>query len=133
MARAKRGSLFIEVENGVLLRRAIKKASIDLKELTAINRRAATIVANRAKQTAPVGDSKGGHISVTIRPGATQRAGVVRVGTRSKPYAGVVHYGDRKRNIVKVKPWVIIAAQETEPQWLAQYYSEITEIIERIG
>lgn len=130
---SKRGSLFIEVENGVLLRRAIRKAGIDLKELTAINKRAAAIVAARAKQTAPVGEDKGGHIRVTIRPGATQRAGIVRVGNKSKPYAGVVHYGDRKRNIKNVKPWVIIAAQETEPQWLAQYYSEITEIIERIG
>lgn len=133
MARAKRGSLFIEVENGVLLRRAIKKAGIDLKELTAINRRAAQIVADRAKQTAPVGDPKGGHIRVTIRPGATQRAGIVRVGNKSKPYAGVVHYGWRAHNVRNVKPWVIIAAQQTEPQWLNQYYQEITEIIERIG
>lgn len=130
---AKKGSLFIEIEGGVKLRKALKQANIDLKELTAINRRAAATVAARAKQTAPVGSDKGGHISATVRPGATQRAGIVRVGNKSKPYAGVIHYGDRKRGIVNVKPWVILAAQQTEPQWLTLYHQELKKIIERIG
>ena len=130
---AKKGSLFIEIEGGVKLRKALKQANIDLKELTAINRRAAAIVADRAKATAPRGSDKGGHISITVRPGATQRAGIVRVGNKSKPYAGVVHYGWRARNVRKVTPWVIIAAQDTEPQWLTQYHEELKRIIERIG
>ncbi|MBM7052218.1 hypothetical protein [Rothia sp. ZJ1223] len=130
---AKGDAFKVEIEGGRVLRKALKQAQIDLKELSAINRRAAQIVAARAKQLAPVGDNKNGHIAATIRAGATQRAGIVRVGRANRAYAGVVHYGDRKRNIRKVRPFVIIAAQETEPQWLEQYYREITEIIERIG
>lgn len=125
--------MFIEIEGGRELRLALKRAQIDLKELSAINRRAAQIVAERAKQNAPVGDPRRGHIRTTIRAGATQRAGVVRVGNKSKPYAGVIHYGWPKRNVKKVKPWVIIAAQDTEPVWLAAYHQELKKIIERIG
>lgn len=130
---AKRGSFFVEVENGPALRRALKKAEIDLKELSAINKRVATIVANRAKEIAPVGHERNGHIRTTVRPGATQRAGIVRVGNKSKPYAGVINMGWRAHNVTKVRPWVFQAAKETEPIWLEQYYREITDIIERIG
>lgn len=130
---AKKGSLFIEIDGGVTLRRALRKAGADLKELSTANRKAAATVATRAKALAPVGDDKGGHISATIRAGGTTTAGVVRVGNRSKPYAGVVHYGWRARGITNVKPWVINAARETEPIWLQTYYSELKEIIEKIG
>lgn len=136
---AKKGSMFVEIEGGAKLRRAIRRAAdVDLKELSAANRRAAQTVAARARQTAPIGDSTGGHINTTVRPGGTSTAGVVRVGNKSKPYAGVVHYGTPASRVelptgFKPNPWVIKAAQDTESQWLNAYYKELKEIIERIG
>lgn len=131
MASSK-GAISVEIENGVQLRRALRRAAVDLKDLTAANRRAAQIVTRRARQTAPIGKDENGHIRETIRAGATQRLGLIRAGNAALPYAGVVHYGDRKRNIVNVTPWIINAAEQTEHQWIDIYYNELKTIIERI-
>ncbi|MBF0808511.1 hypothetical protein E4U03_07800 [Rothia nasimurium] len=126
------------IENGTLLRRALRRAEVDLKDLSASNRKAARVVAERARSTSPIGDAKKGHIKNTIRPGGTTRMGVIRVGNTSMPYAGVLHYGTPAGNTTvrghrAPNPWVIKAAHDTEPSWLNIYYKELKEIIERIG
>ena len=121
----------VEIQGAAKLRRALKRAGVDMKELSAVNRRAAASVAAAAKPRTPVGPGKNGHLSATVRPGATQRAGIVRVGGKAKPYAGVVHYGWPARNI-KANPWLIETAHDTENEWVELYMSELNRIIGRI-
>jgi hypothetical protein len=122
----------VRVEGAARLRSTLKKAGADMKELTALNRAAAEIVAARAKALAPVGDPKNGHISSTIRAGATQRQGIVRVGDKKRPYAHVIHWGWASRGI-EPNPWVSLAAQQTEPVWVDLYWTGLLKVINNVS
>lgn len=121
----------LRIDGGRKLRSTLKRAGADMKELSKLNKRAAGIVAARAKATAPVGPAKGGHIRPTVRAGATQRAGVVRVGTKAKPYGGPTHWGWPARNI-KANPWVTEAAAATEPAFVEVYFDGLKTLLGKI-
>lgn len=121
----------VKVEGAKRLRSTLKAAGADMKDLTALNRKAAQTVVPVAKALAPVGSPVKGHIKNTVRAGATQRAGIIRVGDRKRPYAGVRHWGWPKRNI-KALPWVSIAAKQTEPQWTADYWNGLMKVINQV-
>lgn len=128
----------VEITNGKMLRAALKKATGSLDELKEAHKDAAKIVALRAQATAPVGDPKNGHVKATVRPGASNRAGIVRAGNNRKiRYGGVVHYGTPASNTTvrgrrKPNPWIQKAARDTEGIWLKPYYDRLTEILESI-
>ena len=111
------------------LRKSMKKAELSLKDMTAIHKHIATIVAEEAKKRAPV---RTGTLRKTIRPTATQSAAIVRVGNNKRvPYAMPIHWGWPSRN-VKKNPFVSHAAQATEPRWTAYYLKQVDEILSRI-
>ncbi|RGU31637.1 HK97 gp10 family phage protein [Bifidobacterium pseudocatenulatum] len=122
------GNGYIQLKGASELARGLKQAGADLKDLKAVNREAAQIVVPEAKSLAP---NKSGRLAASIRAGATQKAGVVRVGTKKVPYAGPINYGWPKHNI-KATYFANKAAKNTEPQWTQLYADAVQKIINRI-
>ena len=105
--------------------------SIQLKgasELARGLKEAAQIVVPEAKSLAP---HKSGKLAASVRAGATQKAGVVRAGSKRVPYAGVINYGWPGHNI-KPTHFANQAAKNTEPQWTQLYADAVQKIINRI-
>lgn len=119
----------IKVEGGRKLRREIKRAGLDIKELKQANRRAAQIPLPLAKT---VGPKKTGKLLGNARAGATQRMGYIRAGGKRIPYAGPIHFGWPSRNI-KGQPWITKAVEQTEPIWFEVYTSHVNKIIDKIN
>lgn len=135
---------YVRVEGGARLRRTLKKAGVDMKVLRAINKRAATTVSTASTASAPVGGpyrntgrgrpKSGGRLKATVRPGATTKAGIIRAGTGAAgrvPYANPIHWGWAARNI-KPQPWMTLAAQATEPVWVADYNRHMRQVIKQV-
>lgn len=78
------------------LARTLKAAGADMQDLKDANRKAADVVKPEVAARTPV---RSGKLKSTVRAGATQRAGVVRVGTAKVPYAGPINYGWPAHNI----------------------------------
>lgn len=122
------GNGYIQLKGAKELARGLKQAGADLKDLKAVNRQAAQIVVPEAKSLAP---SRSGRLAASVRAGATQKAGVVRVGSKRVPYAGPINYGWPKHNI-KPTWFANRAAKNTEPQWTQLYADAVQKIINRI-
>lgn len=122
------GNAAIQLKGASELARGLKRAGDDLKDLKDVNRQAAGIVSAAGRSDAP---KRSGRLARSIRAGATQKAGVVRAGSKSVPYAGVIHYGWPKRHI-KAQPWLAAAAKRTEPEWTGLYEQAVQKIIDRI-
>lgn len=135
------GTFGVQVHGGDELRRSMRKAGLDVKELTAINKRAASTVAATAKARAPIGKpstrrGRGrrkapGSLQRSIRPGATTKAGVIRAGSSRVPYANVQHWGWPSRNI-RPKHFISDAAIATEPVWVADYERHMRDVIRKV-
>lgn len=121
----------VRVEGARELRRTLKAAGVNMKDLQKLNKEAANTVLPAAKALTPVGDPANGHIKSTLRTGATQRAGIIRAGNKGKPYGGVQHYGWPARNI-EAQPWLAEAAKATEPQWVQTYFDGLMKIVNSI-
>lgn len=121
----------VRVEGAQKLRRTLKKAGVDMKDLTRLNKEAANTVVPVAKALAPVGDPRNGHIKTTVRAGATQRAGIIRAGDKKRPYGGPIHWGWPARGI-KAEPWIAIAAKQTENQWTDVYWDGLMKVIDQV-
>lgn len=118
----------IRVEGAANLRRTLKKAGYDVKKFSQVNRAAAQVVASASKSTAP---KRTGRLAASIRAGATQKAGVIRAGRKTVPYANPIHWGWFKRGI-RPNPWLSRTAQATEPQWRSQYERHMDDIVKSI-
>ena len=107
----------------------LRKAGADLKQLKEVNRKAADVA--RPAATARVPKGKTGRLAASIRVGATQKAGVLRAGRKSVPYAGVVNYGWPERHI---KPSLFMndAVAETEAQWTRLYEDYIQKTLDQV-
>ena len=135
------GKFGVQVVGGKRLRASMKRAGIDVKQLTAINKSAANTVAIAAKARAPLGkpgrkSGRGrpkapGALKASIRPGATTRAGVIRAGGARVPYANPQHWGWPKRNI-RPKYFISDAAIATEPVWVREYEKKMNDVIKKV-
>ena len=131
----------VTVQGGARLRSSMKKAGMDVKQLTAINKQAASTVSAAARATAPVGKpsrkrgrgrpKSGGALKASIRPGATTKAGVIRAGGARVPYATVQHWGWPARNI-RPKYFSSDAAIRTETVWVKQYEKHMNDVIRKV-
>ncbi|MCM3577449.1 hypothetical protein M3686_04780 [Micrococcus luteus] len=119
------------IQGGKELRRSLRRAGADLKDLSKINRAAVAIVLPVARTTAPMGPAAGGHIRDTLRTGATQTRGEIRAGNKSKPYGPILQWGWRARGI-EPHTWVVEAAKTTEAQWLALYERELVNLLNSV-
>lgn len=107
------------------LRKTLKAAGVDIRELKPVNREAAEIAMDRAIQEAP---EDSGKLKATLRVGATNQAGIIRAGNNRKagvPYAGPIHWGWPGRGI-EANPFMAKAARVTENRW-QQLYERFTE------
>lgn len=111
------------------LRAGLKRAGHDLSDFKETNLKVAGIVAGAARQVAPVGKTH--RLQGSIRPGATLRAAIVRVGKASIPYPAVDHYGNRAHNI-KPNPWLVNVAHAEEPNFLPVYEDFISSLVDKI-
>lgn len=124
------GNGYLQLKGAGQLAKGLRQAGIEMKDLRAVNKQAAQIVAPETKSLAPKG--KTGRLAKSVRAGATQKAGVVRVGNKGKvKYAGVINYGWPKHNI-KATYFANKAAKNTEPQWTQVYTDAVQKIINRI-
>src|SRR5699024_2877613 len=131
----------VTVQGGARLRSSMKKAGMDVKQLTAINKQAASTVSAAARATAPVGKpsrkrgrgrpKSGGALKASIRPGATTKAGVIRAGGARVPYANVQHWGWPARNI-RPKYFISDAAIRTAEVWVKQYEKHMNDVIRKV-
>lgn len=124
------GKDVVRITGAKQLRLTLKKAGADLQDLKQVHQKVAAVVVPIAAATAPFGPAPT-HIRDTVRAGATQRAAIVRVGKKSLPYAGAIHYGWYKRGI-KANPWVYQAAKSTEQKWTGIYTTGVTKIIDQV-
>lgn len=107
----------------------MRKAGADMKELKDVNRQAADIALPAVRQLAPRGES--GRLAGSIRVGATQKAGVIRAGRKSAPYAGVINYGWPKRRI-KPRLFVNNGVASTEGAWQRLYKQFIDRTMSQV-
>lgn len=132
----------VQVRGAKQLRRTLKKAGVDVKQLKAINLEAAQIAAAAAVARAPIGGpyqrrGRGrprapGRLKASVRPFATQRAGVIRAGSAARvPYAGPIHWGWPRRGI-RAQPFAADAAKATEPVWTKAYERKVKETINSV-
>lgn len=136
-----RGNSFgLKVRGGNELRRTMRKAGVDIKRLTKINKAAATTVATAAVPRAPKGTKtrksrryyRPGKLAKSIRPGATTKLGMVRAGNnRSVPYANPIHWGWPNRNI-KPNMFLYVAAKATEETWVKEYDVHLKKVINEV-
>lgn len=107
----------------------MRKAGADMKELKDVNRQAANIALPAVRTLTPRG--KSGKLAGSIRVGATQKAGVIRAGRKSAPYAGVINYGWSKRGI-KPRLFVNQGVAGTENAWQRVYKQFIDKTMSQI-
>ena len=121
----------IHVVGGARLRRTLRKAGADMKDLTDLHRRVGNIIVPRAVALAPVGPDAGGHIRNNIRATAAQSHATIRAGSKARPYGPPIHWGWFRRGITP-HPWITKAAQDTEPQWSAEFMDGVIKIIDQV-
>lgn len=107
----------------------MRKAGADMQELKEVNRRAADIAKPEAVARAPHG--KTGRLADSIRAGATQKAGIIRAGRKTVPYAGPINYGWPARNI-RPRTFVNDAVASTESQWAKEYETFVKKTMNQI-
>lgn len=121
-----------------MLRATLRRAGGDLQDLRAANRRAVETVRPVAAALAP---RRTGRLAATIRVGATVRAGILRAGRKTVPYAGAVHWGWATRpnpakgvrgGPIRPHPFMTRAAQATEPVWVPIYQAEIVSALRAV-
>lgn len=106
----------------------MKQANVDMALLKGLNKDAAGVVKGAALPLTP---RRSGKLANSLRTGATQRAGIVRAGKKTVPYANPIHWGWKSRNI-KAQPWIANAAKASESQWLDVYLEGINDILDKI-
>lgn len=129
----------LEVEGARELRRTLRRAGSDLKDLKKANAKAANIAAIASASLAP---KRSGRLAQTIRSSGTNTAGIIRAGTARVPYANAVHWGRKMwpnrtspravRSMVTPNPFISDGARNSEGRWRPVYESELEEIIFRI-
>lgn len=118
----------VEVEGAKELRRALKRMGHDVKDLTAINRKAAQPVLEKAKDIVPV---RSGRLKRSIRLSATQKRAAILAGKSTVPYAGPIHFGWRRRNI-EPQPFLYDALDERRQEVIDVYESHVEALVRRV-
>jgi len=118
----------VQVQGAAQLRATMRRAGLDLADLTATNRATAAQVAPEATRRAP---RRTGRLATSVRPGATRTAALIRAGNNAVPYAAPVEFGWPARNI-EAQPFIVEAAQATEPQWTVFYQDRVDAILANI-
>nr|DAG70505.1 MAG TPA: putative tail component [Caudoviricetes sp.] len=106
----------------------MRKAGADMKELKGVNRQAADIALPAVQRLAP---RRTGRLAASIRAGATQKAGVIRAGRKTVPYAGPVNYGWPKHGI-RPRLFVNQGVAGSESAWSRVYADFIDKTLNQV-
>ena len=116
----------IKLEGEKELRKALRDFEDGTKDLKVVHAEAAKLVQLAAR--APVGPT--GALAASIRSSGTARAGVVRAGKKSVPYAGPIHWGWPKRNI-KANPFLSKALESETAEVVDVYEDGISQLLKK--
>jgi hypothetical protein len=121
------GDVRIRIEGLRDTLRALSKAGADAEDMKDLMHAMGSIVVSAARPRTPV---RSGWLASTVRAGRGKTKAVVRMGTRARPYAGVVHYGWPARNI-RAQPSLVDAYQATRGQVLRRFDDGLTELLQK--
>jgi len=107
------------------LKASMRRAGVDMADLKAATAKAAATVADAARPRAPV---RTGRLAGSIKGNRAVNRAVV--GSRLV-YGGPIHWGWPARHI-QADPFIVDAAQATEPQWVGGYLQEVQHILDRV-
>lgn len=110
------------------LRKTLRQAGLSLADLKTANAKAAAIVADAGRASAP---RKTGRLAASVRGNRAVGRAVVSAGNARVPYALPVHWGWPKHGIA-AQPWLSEAAVSTESQWLPAYEEDIRQIVSQV-
>jgi HK97 gp10 family phage protein len=117
----------IEVKGMKELNKSLTKIGFDFQELKDANFAIGKIVADRAANLAP---KKTGKLANSIKAQPDKLKVKVSAGGANVPYAGVIEYGWKKRNI-RPQPYIRKAADQLKEQIIEKYKSNINQIIKK--
>jgi len=120
---------FAEVEGLRELRKALKAAGDDLRDLREANRSVGEIVQHEAWRLVPV---RTGQLQRTIRAAGAVGFAAVRSGTVRVPYAGPIHFGWAKRGI-EPNPFLYDAADNRKAEVVETYWKSLGQIFDDEG
>ncbi|RYQ66078.1 hypothetical protein PG2072B_1516 [Bifidobacterium pseudolongum subsp. globosum] len=106
----------------------MRKAGADLEELRMVNAQAAKTALPAVRARVP---RRSGRLAGTLRTGATKRAGIVRAGRKSVPYAGVVNYGWPAHHITG-RLFANNGVAASEPQWTRLYEQFVSKTMKQV-
>lgn len=106
----------------------MRKAGADMDELKDVNAQAARVALPAVRALVP---RHTGTLAGSIRAGATKRAGVVRAGRKSVPYAGVINYGWPARHITG-RLFANTGVARTEPTWAKLYEQFVKKTMSQV-
>lgn len=106
----------------------MRKAGADMDELREVNAQAARVALPAVRSLVP---RRSGTLAGSVRTGATKRAGVIRAGRKSVPYAGVINYGWPKRHITG-RMFANNGVAQTEPAWTKLYEDFIKKTMSQV-
>ena len=123
------GKPAVKVTGAREFRDAMRRMGGDLKDLTAIHKRAAEDVAAGGRTRAPYDT---GMLAGTITARATTTKGYVLAGGRTVPYAGVIHYGWPARNI-EAQPFLTDSLDDRKDAIVGMYEAHIEALVEKVA
>lgn len=111
------------------LRRQLRQLVGDASDLKEANAAAASIVAAASASRAP---RRTGRLAASVRGNRAVGRATVSAGGAAVPYAGPIHWGWPAHHI-EAQPFVVEAAQVTEPVWLAAYERDLAKAVDKVG
>ena len=118
----------VEVKGAKEVARTLKKAGVALDDLKEANAKVSRIVAAEARVIVP---HDRGRLRGSIRPTRAARKVTVVSGSARVPYAGVIHWGWRKRNI-KRQPFLTDAVTRTRRRWIREYEHDVAAELRKV-
>lgn len=117
----------LEVHGLRELRRNLRQLGDDAADLKDANAETAQVVAAAAVARAP---KRTGRLAQSVKGNRAVGRATVKAGAARVPYAGPIHWGWPARHITG-QPFVVEAAEDTEPTWLPAYETAIAALVER--
>lgn len=119
----------VTVDGARDLRKALRAVDGGLADLKGVHAAAAQVVETRARQIVP---RRSGLLAGSLRSSGQNSGGVVRAGRTSVPYAGVIHFGWRARNI-RPRPFLYDALDDRARQVIDVYEDRVGQVIRKHG
>ena len=125
----------LRVEGARELRATMRRAGIDLSDLTDANAAVAMLIATAATSGAP---RRTGRLAGSNRPNRAKTKAVVRAGGAGVPYANAIHWGVGPRaglrgpHNIRRRPWIWDAANAKQDQVIDLYWTKVQQAIWKI-